>query len=123
MVLVVDDDPDLRDAIREALESEGHAVLTAGDGKEALDVLRSSGRVSLILVDLRMPTMDGRQLIRALQRDGNDTPVVVLSALAEAPRSGKPGPRRITGAVEFLAKPFAVDTLLRIVAEHGRPAR
>ena len=75
------------------------------------------------LVDLTMPTMDGRQLIEALRRDGDDTPVVVLSALTEAPRSGQPRPGRITGAVELLAKPFAVDALLRSVAEHRRPAR
>lgn len=121
--MVVDDDPDLRDTIQEQLESEGYDVVSAGDGREALMKLRAHRTISLILVDLRMPTMDGRQLIQALRRDGNSTPVVVLAALAPAPRSRWARRRNITGAVEVLDKPFSVDALLRVVAEHASPRR
>ena len=118
MVLLVDDDADLRDAIREQLESEGYTVVTAADGCEALDMLRAEARVSLILVDLRMPTMDGRQLIDALRREGIVTPLVVLSGAVE-PQRRWPRRRSIMGAVEVLEKPFKVEALLRIVAEYA----
>ena len=122
MVLLVDDDVDLRDAIREELESEGYAVVTAGDGHQALEELRVHAKVSLILVDLKMPTMDGRQLIAALRREGIETPVVVLSGSAEAQRRW-PRRRSITGAIDVLEKPFRVEALLRIVAQHAHARR
>ena len=87
MLLLVDDDPDLRDAIQQQLEVEGYAVITAGDRREALEQLERHGGISLILADLKMPTMDGRQLLQALQRQGNGSPAVVLLALADVARS------------------------------------
>jgi len=123
MVLVVDDDPDIREAIRQTLESEGYGVVTAADGREALDQLQTHPRVSLILADMRMPTMDGQELIAALRCKGNPTPVVVLSALSELRREGSLRLRSITGAAEVLGKPFNIETLLRVVAHHVSSAR
>ena len=122
-MLVVDDNADLRDAIGEELEAEGYQVLQAGNGKEALETLRTHGEVSLILVDLRMPTMDGRQLIAALRQMGVDIPVVVLSGVSRSPQSDGVVRRLVTGAVDVLDKPFSIDALLRIVAQHAARGR
>ena len=68
-VLVVDDNPDTRDAIRRLLQIRGHPVVTARDGLEALDYLLSGGTASLIILDLYMPRLDGRLFRDAQLRD------------------------------------------------------
>lgn len=80
-VLIVDDDPDQHVLCGLYLEHAGYAVLHAHDGREALDVARAS-RPSLILMDLRMPRMDGASAFRSLARDEGTRaiPVVALSA-------------------------------------------
>jgi CheY-like chemotaxis protein len=68
-ILIVDDDADFREALRQVLEEEGCAVQEAADGKIALAVLRSDAPPHLILLDLRMPVMNGWDLYAALQKD------------------------------------------------------
>lgn len=83
-ILVVDDDADLRECMAEELSLLGHDVVTACDGKEALNWLADDlpSRPCLILLDLRMPVMDGFDLLQALRRNVPwvRQPVVVLSA-------------------------------------------
>jgi len=114
-ILVVEDDPDLREALGEILRDEGYTVAGAGHGQEALELLRGeSGPTSLILLDLTMPVMNGWQF-RAEQRrdpDLSKIPVVVLSAgdrLADQLRA--------LGIQNFVRKPIELTLLLQTVGK------
>jgi DNA-binding response OmpR family regulator len=117
-VLVVEDDPDIRDALAEALESQGYEVDRARDGADALRVARA--RVpDVILLDLMMPVMNG-WAFRAAQRGDRalaDIPVIVISAV---------DPDRLGDlAVDAcICKPFALEELFAALArlEAGGPA-
>jgi|SRR5579859_547565 len=82
-VLVVDDDDDIRGAVQEVLEGEGYRTLGASNGKEALDVLRTSANLpALVLLDLMMPEMDGWELLVRMDEDPtlHQVPVALMSA-------------------------------------------
>jgi two-component system, chemotaxis family, chemotaxis protein CheY len=113
LILVVDDDPDILDALSEILEAEGYEVDRARHGQEALSRL-DQRHPDLILLDLMMPVMDGWEFAQALRRreDGAQVPVVVLSADRQAGAKA-----RVVGARAFLAKPFELNELLRVVSE------
>jgi CheY-like chemotaxis protein len=84
-ILVVEDDPESRDALRLALKLAGHTVHTAAHGQEALDLLRAGSPPDLILLDLMMPVLSGWQF-REVQRQNPalaGIPVVILSAVGE----------------------------------------
>jgi CheY-like chemotaxis protein len=109
-VLVVDDDPDIRDSLREVLEDEGYEVSCVGNGREALDHLRAaSPRPCVILLDLMMPVMDGRTF-RAEQHHCGvavDVPLVILSAARDASEQAEQ-----LGAATVIHKPFEITTVL-----------
>ena len=115
-VLVIDDDPAVRGCLTRLLEREGHTVATAGDGRQALDYLRSNPPPRLILLDLTMPAMDGREfLIRRQQVPAlRDVPVVAFSACidwdAACPLD--------LGAAESLYKPFDLPKLLEVTRRY-----
>jgi CheY-like chemotaxis protein len=111
LVLVVDDDPDILEAICDILEGEGYGVARARHGAEALERLRER-RPDLILLDLMMPVMDGLAFAHALRerRLDPEIPIVVISA------DGNPQKAASIGARGFLAKPFDIDALLAHVA-------
>jgi CheY-like chemotaxis protein len=81
-ILVVEDNADTRDAVGLILDLHGYAVVPAADGQEALDYLRAGHPVALVVLDLRMPIMDGWTLLREVQADPmlRDVPVVAFSA-------------------------------------------
>lgn len=111
LVLVVDDDPDILDAICDILEAEGYRVARARHGLEALD--RVSEEVpAVILLDLMMPVMDGPAFATALRQRpvARRVPIVVISA------DGNPQKVAALGAQGYLAKPFDIDALLANVA-------
>jgi len=111
LVLVVDDDPDILDAICDILEGEGYRVARARHGLEALAAVDREPP-AVILLDLMMPVMDGlafAHALRARERDGG-VPIVVISA------DGNPQKVAAVGAKGFLAKPFDIDALLAQVA-------
>jgi two-component system response regulator MprA len=106
-LLVVDDDPDVRDSLSRALRYAGYQVLVAGHGGEALDVVARSP-VDLIVLDVLMPIMDGFEACRRLRERGDATPVLVLTARDSVDD-------RVTGldagADDYLVKPFALGEL------------
>ncbi|MBI3965620.1 MAG: response regulator [Chloroflexi bacterium] len=113
-VLVVDDDPAIRDLVEAILLDEGHDVAIASNGIEALR-LATLHRPALILLDMRMPVMDGWQFAQAYRSTpAPHAPVVCVTAAVDAPRWAAE-----IGADGTLGKPFSIDDLLRVVAEHA----
>jgi two-component system chemotaxis response regulator CheY len=113
-VLVVDDDPGIRDLFAAVLADEGHAVNTAADGHRALE-LAERERPCLIVLDLMMPVMDGWEVAERLHADRelSKIPVVVVSAFfPETPDAAE------FGAVACLPKPLEIDELLDVVEHH-----
>lgn len=119
-VCIVEDDADIRETLRELLEMEGFSVLTAGNGQEALELLsRKPSQLSLILLDLMMPVMDGWEFMH-LAKTRSDTapvPIVVMSAIAD------PTKLKGTPAKAFIRKPVDIDALLRVVSRFTQPDR
>src|SRR6266542_1938005 len=112
-VLIVDDDPELRDSLRRALEAEGYATVCAADGREALKVLRARDtEISIVLLDLMMPVMNGWQVLEIIGRDRTlqKVPVIVMSAHLSDRLIGNPE--------TILAKPFKISRLLSLVEYH-----
>jgi two-component system, NtrC family, response regulator AtoC len=108
-VLVVDDDPDIRELLVEHLRSEGFRVAAAADGRAAISAVeRSPGHFSLILTDLQLPGADGLSVLRAAKRLNPGVHVVIITGYAsldsaiEAVRSG---------AYDYLTKPFSLGQL------------
>jgi two-component system response regulator MprA len=112
-VLVVDDDPHIREVIVELLEDEGYAVIQAANGSEALHMLKEQAALpSLILLDLMMPRMNGWEFREAQRQTPAlaDIPVVTISAHADLLSAAD----RLE-VDEHLAKPLDIDRLLAIV--------
>jgi CheY-like chemotaxis protein len=111
LVLVVDDDPDILEAIGDILEAEGYRVARARHGVEALERVAAE-TPAIILLDLMMPVMDGLTFAHALRerRPEGRIPIVVISADGNAQKAAS------IGARGFLAKPFDIDALLEQVA-------
>jgi two-component system response regulator MprA len=107
-ILVVDDEPDVREALERALRLDGYDVTLAADGAEALDRLLVSPPDALVL-DVLMPRMDGLEVCRRLRRGGDRTPVLMLTA-RDAVSDRVSG--LDAGADDYLVKPFALDELL-----------
>src|SRR5438270_5238462 len=108
-ILVVDDDPTILATVAEVLDMEGFAVVTAANGAEALAAV-DQRQPSLVLLDMRMPVLDGWGFMRAVRERGLTLTVVVMTAAADARRWG-----REIGAQAVLAKPFDIDELVRAV--------
>ncbi len=108
-VLVVDDEPVLRSIVREILHEEGYAVIEAADGRGILEIMARE-RPALVLMDVMMPGVDGREAYRQLRSrpEHQDVPVVMMSA---AVQSNGLDPS-ISG---FLAKPFDLNRLVELV--------
>lgn len=111
-ILLVDDDPDLRDLVSDLLHREGYQVCCLANGAEALALLRSSTRPDLIILDLMMPEMDGWELRDKLKADPELAPIpVVYVSGAEGAAHHLPVEDR--GA--FLVKPFDANQLLSVL--------
>jgi CheY-like chemotaxis protein len=115
LVLVIDDEPDLRALLEVILQGSGYDVRLAANGADALSLLEGGLRPSLILVDLMMPGMDGRQFCAAVEDDPRlrGTPVLMITG-ARPLADGATVPR---GAAQVLDKPVSVDVLLATMAE------
>jgi CheY-like chemotaxis protein len=117
-ILVVDDDPDIREAISNALSDEGYQVTGASNGREALAQLRGQTRPSLILLDMMMPEMDGWRFRLELKKlpELASIPVVILSAHGNVRDAAL-----ALGAADYLRKPLRLDSLLEIAERYCRP--
>ena len=108
MILVVDDDHDIREVIAESLALDGYLVCAAPNGKIALEQAHAK-RPDLIVLDLMMPVMSGEEFLAARREDRElaATPVVVITAAIDS---------QVEGAAVLLQKPFELETLLATVA-------
>jgi two-component system, OmpR family, response regulator MprA len=112
-ILVVDDEPAVRESLRRALQLEGYAVELAGDGEEALERVSAAkadaAGIDAVVLDVSMPRLDGLQACRRLREDGNSLPVLMLTARDEVSD-------RVAGldagADDYVVKPFALEELL-----------
>ena len=107
-LLVVDDEPDIRESLRDALEDEGYRVAVARNGKEALEVLRTLEKPFAVILDIIMPVMSGAEFYAALQADAlfADTPVLISTSDASRAPSG----------VLIMKKPIDLERFLDAVA-------
>ena len=115
-VLIVDDDLDIREILTETLLDRGFDVVTAGNGLEALKVLRSlSAPPSVILLDLMMPIMDGYGFLEQQRRDPAlaSIPLAIVTAGHRVDRS------RLGDALEIITKPFDVARLVGVLHSLG----
>ncbi len=119
-ILVADDNDDIREAIVEALESEGYAVRSARNGSEALEVLAELPVPTLILLDLMMPVMSGWEFLDAQKKDVRFAAhqVVTISAVNPNQSIEDPTPLETAGSIQ---KPFSLGKLWEKVEEFCGP--
>jgi two-component system alkaline phosphatase synthesis response regulator PhoP len=115
-ILVVDDDPAIRDVVADILEMSDYNVKTAGNGAEAFDLMRTD-RPAAVLLDLMMPVMDGWEFLRRCRSGAAyaKLPVAVMSAAKDVAAAAHD-----LGAQAYLTKPFDVDAVLSVVARLAR---
>lgn len=111
-ILVIEDNKEIQDSLKLALEVEGYDVFTADNGKEGMDKLARIPTPCLILLDLMMPVMNGWEFIEAISKDLmlSSIPVVVVSAFGD-----KKGTPKTEG---YIQKPIDLDALLNTVCKH-----
>ncbi len=112
-ILVVDDELVVRDSLKEWLEDEGFRVDTAESGTETLDKLREEA-FNLVLLDIKMPGIDGVEVLKRTKEMRPDLPVVMMTAYATVETAVE---AMKIGALEYLMKPFDPDTLVPLVVE------
>lgn len=116
-ILIVEDDEDIRTAMIDVLESEGYKTESAVNGKDALEKLAKMGKPCLVLLDMMMPIMNGREFLDQVMKDARlaPIPVMIVSAVADKTNTN--------GAVGFLKKPIDIDLVLNIVAQYCDESR
>ncbi len=112
-ILIVDDDPGFREFLSLFLEKEGYQVLLSENGLQALEVLERE-MPDLILLDLRMPEMEGLPFLETIRRRGLDIPVIVITAYASLDSAVK---AKKEGAFDYIPKPFKLEDLRRKLKE------
>ncbi|MDR3603126.1 MAG: PAS domain S-box protein, partial [Syntrophaceae bacterium] len=114
-ILLVDDDEVVRDLAATVLDNFGYQVITAGNGKEALDIyMNQSGKIALVILDLIMPEMDGRQCLNELLRIDPKTKVIIASGHSV---NGKVEEIFLSRAKAFVEKPYDIRNLLKNVRD------
>jgi DNA-binding response OmpR family regulator len=110
VILVIEDDPGIRDVLQELLGNKGYTVETASDGDEGLARLRQGG-VDLVLLDLMLPDVDGLELCRRVRARGGEVyvPIIMLTALSGAAERHE---GFSAGADDYVLKPFSAEDLL-----------
>ena len=113
-ILIVEDDPDSQDALAMVLEGEGHPVICASNGREALDQLNREPQACLILLDLMMPVMDGWEFRRHQKDDPQlaRIPTIVVSAVSDSDN------RPNGDVVGYFTKPFDAEVLIETIERY-----
>jgi DNA-binding NtrC family response regulator len=106
-VLIVDDEKNIRAGLGRALEMDGYRTLLAGDGQEALDVIRDE-EVDLVIADLKMPRLSGEELLRRIVDQYPTVPVIILTGHGTIETAVQ---AMRDGAYDFLTKPVSLDRL------------
>ena len=109
-ILVIDDEQPIRELLRHVLEKEGHEVVEAQDGKDALRLAEQSPP-DLVITDIMMPEQDGLEVIRTLRRESPDLKILAISG-GGLLRSRALHVANLLGAFDTLQKPFALDVLI-----------
>lgn len=111
LIMVVDDDRDIRESLAEVLQDEGYAVTGVGNGREALDALDAGAKPRVILLDLMMPVMDGYQFYEhwRARPELKSIPLFVVTA-------GRASREALPEATHLLAKPLDLDRLLELLS-------
>lgn len=118
-ILIVDDEPNVRLSYRVALETEGDVIKEAHCGARALDELATAS-FDLAILDMRMPEMDGLDLLTEMRKRGYSTPSVIITAFGDVPHAVR---AMKLGAIDFLKKPITPsalrDVVTDVMARHG----
>jgi two-component system, response regulator FlrC len=114
-VLVVEDDPDLREALVDTLELSNFAVCTAEDGVKALSVLDGDDDIGMVVSDVHMDNMDGHALLKVIRAKKPHLPVVLMTAFGTIQKAVE---AMHDGAVDYMVKPFEGDDLVAMVEKH-----
>jgi CheY-like chemotaxis protein len=120
-VLVIDDDPDIRKLLSAALEKQGLLVETAQDGESGITSAEQHGP-SLILLDMRLPGMDGFAVLRALKGSEKTASIPVIAMTGSSDLKANARARLLAlGASDFIAKPFDMDRLVQEIRIFMKP--
>ena len=111
VILIVDDEEGLREGLSKLLEGEGYAVIAAETGEEALQILQQS-HIDLVLTDMRMPGMDGIELLKKIRERHGELGVIILTGYGQIESYIE---AMNFGAIEYVSKPFKVNELKFIV--------
>ncbi|MDX8410782.1 MAG: ATP-binding protein [Mariprofundaceae bacterium] len=115
MVLIVEDEEDLRDVAQGYLEASGYEVITAVDGQDAIDKVEAAeGEINLVLLDLMLPVLGGEGVLKWLRQNHPSIPVIIMSGYAESTLNPQVREQRYDG---FIEKPYTLPILLRTM-EH-----
>jgi len=117
-ILIVDDDPDIRQVLSDRISSLGYVVETANDGREALEALKKS-RFDGMLLDMRMPEIDGNEVLRRTRMSHPALPIVVVTATSVKESAAQ---TVAEGACAYLLKPFDAVQLKQTVEQCFGPA-
>lgn len=109
-VMIVDDEPDIRESLQEFFEDEGFAVSTAANGAEALELLEKGPLPCVVILDLMMPILDGNEVYARMQRDPRLSSVPVIVSTSD--------PSRAPSGVLIMRKPIDLNRLLGTVRHH-----
>ena len=112
-ILIVDDETNVRLNFRTTLETEGYEVFEVSSGEEAVQLL-AEHRFALAILDIRMPGMDGLELLAKMRESGIRVPAMIVTAYSDVPNAVK---AMKLGAIDFLQKPLRPEDLRSIVAE------
>lgn len=112
-VLVVDDTKNIRMILTKCLELDGYEVMTAGDGKEALEMFMSN-TFDLAFLDIKLPEIRGTEVLRRIREQGIKTPVIIITAYATVKNAVD---CTNLGAVAYVQKPFSAEKIRSVLKE------
>jgi DNA-binding NtrC family response regulator len=111
-ILVVDDEEDIREMLTVALTQWGYSVLTAGDGSEAIQTLERNPATAVVLLDIRLPSLGGMEVLAEMSRRGLSATAIMLSGLLDRQIAGK---AISLGAFDYLVKPIELERLKDLI--------